>query len=110
MQSNMTVRDAESLVQIVRERILALFPDGGETYELIYAARFRRLIAEYARGRPRGVVIALPGAGSEVKQPQLYSSYVLIIRHYRFQRIPADVTQRDVVIPGQPVLTFGWIG
>ena len=60
MQSNMTVRDAEILVQNVRERILALFPDGAETYELIYAARFRRLIDEYARDRRRGVVIAFP--------------------------------------------------
>jgi hypothetical protein len=57
MQSNMTVDDAESLVQSIRERILALFPDGGDTYELIYAPRFRRLINEYARNRHRGVVI-----------------------------------------------------
>jgi hypothetical protein len=60
VQSNMTVREAETLVQSVRERILALFPDGAETYELIYAARFRRLIDEYAQDRPRGVVIAFP--------------------------------------------------
>ena len=60
MQSNMTVRDAETLIQTVRERILALFPDGAGTYELIYAARFRRLINEYTEDRPRGVVIALP--------------------------------------------------
>jgi hypothetical protein len=42
MQSNMTVDDAELLVQTVRERILGLFPDGGDTYELIYAPRFRQ--------------------------------------------------------------------
>ena len=60
MQSNMTVRDAENLVQTVRERILALFPDGAGTYELIYGARFTRLINEYAQDRPRGVVIAFP--------------------------------------------------
>jgi hypothetical protein len=60
VQSNMTVREAETLVQTVRERILALFPDGTETYELIYAARFRRLIDEHAQDRARGVVIAFP--------------------------------------------------
>ena len=55
MQSNMTVDDAEWLVQGVRERILGLFPDGDDTYELIYAPRFRRLItstpAPHARCR-----------------------------------------------------------
>ena len=60
MQSNMTVNDAELLVQDVRERILGLFPDGADTYQLIYAPRFRRLIYEYARGRPPGVVIPFP--------------------------------------------------
>jgi hypothetical protein len=58
MQSGMTRRDAETLEADVRGRILALFPDGEETYELIYAPRFRRLIAEFARAdEPRGVVI-----------------------------------------------------
>jgi hypothetical protein len=59
MQSRMTRRDAEQLVQVVRERILALFPDGEATYELIYASRFRRLIDEFARPDPHqpGVVI-----------------------------------------------------
>ena len=57
MQSNLTVDDAESLVEGVRDRILALFPDGGDTYELIYAPRFRRLIREYAKDRHPGVVI-----------------------------------------------------
>jgi urease gamma subunit len=56
-QSNMTVNEAEALVQDVRARILALFPDGAETYELIYAPRFRRLVSEYTRGRHPGVVI-----------------------------------------------------
>ena len=64
MQSSMTRRDAESLVAAVRERILALFPDGEETYELIYAPRFRRLLDEFspaATGR-RGVVIPFPSS------------------------------------------------
>ena len=58
MQSNMTVDDAESLVQSVRGRILALFPGGAETHELIYAPRFRRHINEYALRRHPGVVIS----------------------------------------------------
>ena len=60
MQSNLTRDDAEGLVAGVREHILGLFPDGEQTYELIYAPRFRRLIYEYARGRPPGVVIPFP--------------------------------------------------
>ena len=62
MQAGMTRRDAQLLVANVRERILTLFPDGEETYELIYARRFRRLIDEFARPdpHPRGVVIPFP--------------------------------------------------
>jgi hypothetical protein len=60
MQANLTVDDAEGLVAGVRSRILALFPDGAETYELIYAPRFRRLIHEYALSRHPGVVIPFP--------------------------------------------------
>ncbi|HEV8319294.1 MAG TPA: hypothetical protein VGQ10_17920 [Vicinamibacterales bacterium] len=62
MQSGMTRRDAETLVQTVRERILSLFPDGEHTYELIYAPRFKRLIDEFAHANPRaqGVVISFP--------------------------------------------------
>lgn len=60
MQSNLTREDAEGVVAGIRERILGLFPDGEQTYELIYAPRFRRLINEYARGRPPGVVIPFP--------------------------------------------------
>jgi hypothetical protein len=52
MQSNLTVCDAEALVRMVREQILMLFPDGAETYELIYRARFTRLITEYTSDRP----------------------------------------------------------
>ena len=74
IQSNMTVDEAESLVQIVRERILGLFPDGADTYELIYAPRFRRLIAEFGRRRQLGVVIPFPSVGSEALLPQLGGS------------------------------------
>ncbi len=64
MQSNMTRRDAENLVAAVRERVLGLFPDGEETYELVYAPRFRRLLDEFApapSGR-RGVVLPFPSS------------------------------------------------
>ena len=59
MQSNLTVGDAEALVHSIRGRILGLFPGGGDTYELVYAPRFRRLINEYAQNRHPGVVIPL---------------------------------------------------
>ena len=58
MQSNMTRDAADTLVQGVRERFLKLFPDGEQTYELIYARRFRRLIDEFASAPSRGVVIS----------------------------------------------------
>jgi hypothetical protein len=59
----MTREDADALVRGVRGWILELFPDGEQAYELIYAPRFRRLIASHV-GIPdverRGVVIPFP--------------------------------------------------
>ena len=62
MQSQMTRRDAEQLVVAVRERILVLFPGSEETYELLYARRFRRLIDEFSRPNPtpKATVITFP--------------------------------------------------
>ena len=62
MQSDMTRSDAEHLVAVVRQQILALFPDGEQTYELVYGPRFRRLIDEFVSTRPSryGVVIPFP--------------------------------------------------
>ena len=60
MQSGMTRRDAEHLVAVVRERILKLFPDGEEIYELIYAPRFSRLINEFARPEPTRTAVIIP--------------------------------------------------
>jgi hypothetical protein len=62
MQSGMTRHDAENLAAAVRERILDLFPDGEQTYEIIYASRFRRIIDEFSRPDPpaRSVVIRFP--------------------------------------------------
>ena len=60
MQSDMTHQDAVALVRGVRKWILELFPGGADTYELIYAPRFTRLIREFARAPDaacRGVVI-----------------------------------------------------
>jgi hypothetical protein len=66
MQSSMTRSDAETLIAAVRERVLVLFPEGEETYELIYAPRFRRLLDEFTptpAGR-RGVVLPFPSRRS----------------------------------------------
>jgi len=42
----LTRDDAEAIVQALRKRALLLFPDKGDTFDLIYGARFRRLIDE----------------------------------------------------------------
>ena len=66
MQSNMTRRDAETLVAYIRSRILELFPGREETYELIYGTRFKRLLDEFATMSEhprRGVVIPFPSPG-----------------------------------------------
>jgi hypothetical protein len=60
IQSNMTVTDAETLVRWLRARVLTLFPGGENTFEIVYAQRFRRLIREYARHDRLGVVIPFP--------------------------------------------------
>jgi hypothetical protein len=62
MQGSMTRHEVEGLVATVRQRILVLFPDGEQTYEIIYAPRFRRLIDEFAlpsSGRS-GVILSFP--------------------------------------------------
>ena len=66
MQSSMTRRDAESLVAVVRERVLVLFPEGDETYELVYAPMFKRLLDEFtpSPGGRRGIVIPFPSTRS----------------------------------------------
>jgi hypothetical protein len=47
MQSRMHRTEAEQLVRGVRTMILRLFPGGDETYEIVYARRFRRLLDEF---------------------------------------------------------------
>ena len=38
--------EAQLLIDDVRTRALALFPDKADTFDLIYGARFRRVLAE----------------------------------------------------------------
>jgi hypothetical protein len=59
MQASMSRTDAEQLMAQVRDRILALFPGAEETYEVVYARRFKRLIDEYAKPDrdARGIVL-----------------------------------------------------
>ncbi len=45
-QSDMPVEEAAELVANTRRFALNLFPDKGATYDLIYAPRFQRLLAE----------------------------------------------------------------
>jgi len=45
MQADLSVSEAVELVDDTRRAVLQLFPDKDDVYELIYAPRFRRLIA-----------------------------------------------------------------
>ena len=45
-QADLTLSDAQKLVADARQRALELFPDKGETFDLIYGSRFRRILAE----------------------------------------------------------------
>ena len=63
MQGRLVRNDGEALVRAARTRILQLFPGRDDTYELLYAPRFRRLLDEFTRPEAeprRGVVIAFP--------------------------------------------------
>jgi hypothetical protein len=48
-QSHLSLEEAQRLVQGVRQHAYRLFPEKKETFELIYAPRFRRLITEKFR-------------------------------------------------------------
>ena len=52
MQGRLSRREAEDLVAATRRRALELFPDKEETYELILAPRFARLLDEFAGPPP----------------------------------------------------------
>jgi hypothetical protein len=63
-QSAMSRIEAEALVEYARAAILELFPDGAQTFEVVYARRFRRLIDDCTPPlppHPPGVVIPFPG-------------------------------------------------
>lgn len=65
MQSGLKRSEAEALVAAARARILDLFPGRDETYELLYARRFERLLEEFTtpdRADRPPVVIPFPGA------------------------------------------------
>jgi hypothetical protein len=61
MQASMSRSDAELLVAQVRDRILVLFPGAEQTYEVLYARRFKRLIDEYTKPdhNARGIVLPI---------------------------------------------------
>ena len=48
-QADLTLDQAQKLVADSRARALELFPDKGETFDLIYGARLRRILVERYR-------------------------------------------------------------
>jgi hypothetical protein len=61
-QGRLTRTEGEALVAAARRRVLELFPDKAQTYDLILAPRFARLLDEFAGPRP-GSVVPFPGPG-----------------------------------------------
>lgn len=49
MQSGLRRSEAEALVELARQKVLELFPGREETFAIVYAHRFRRLVDEFAR-------------------------------------------------------------
>ncbi len=43
---NLTLEDAQDVVNHAKQTALQLFPDKEETFDLIYGSRFRRILAE----------------------------------------------------------------
>ena len=54
MQGGIDRQEAEALVAATRRRALELFPGKGDTFDLILAPRFARLIGEFAANQPAG--------------------------------------------------------
>jgi hypothetical protein len=52
MQGRLGAAEARDLVRATRERVLEMFPDKEDTYELILAPRFERLIREFVAPPP----------------------------------------------------------
>jgi hypothetical protein len=53
LQGGLSRAEADALVAATRARVLELFPDKEDVYELILAPRFSRMIAEFATAPPR---------------------------------------------------------
>ncbi len=67
-QTQMARREALELVEAARNRILELFPGREQTYEIVCAPRFRRMLDEFTRPDPeprRGTVLAFRTRSSE---------------------------------------------
>ncbi len=45
-QADLSLDQAQALVGDAKEKALKLFPDKGETFDLIYGSRFRRILVE----------------------------------------------------------------
>ena len=45
-QGNLTIPEAIDLIRATKKRVLQLFPDKEEVYDLIYRPRFERIIQE----------------------------------------------------------------
>lgn len=45
-QVNLTLEEAQDVVNHAKQTALKLFPDKEETFDLIYGSRFRRILAE----------------------------------------------------------------
>ena len=45
-QADLTLSEAQKLIADTRKRALELFPDKGETFDLIYGSRLRRILTE----------------------------------------------------------------
>ncbi len=46
MQSDLTLREAFDIMADTKKAALALFPDKGDVYDLIYAPRLKRIVRE----------------------------------------------------------------
>lgn len=46
LQQSMSLEEAQGLIRGVRKMALHLFPDKGDTFDLIYGSRFRRILTE----------------------------------------------------------------
>jgi len=62
VQGGLRRGEAEELVAATRRRALELFPGKEDTFDLILASRFARLIREFAAPNPAANVLPFPGA------------------------------------------------